>query len=130
MRKVLAILFAVGALSAARSGAVESGDTARLLGLFKKETPKGEPRNPDMLPLGRVVVKLQGGATLKRGELDPFTGLGKLFLSDGKVIEIAMSKKSRMFAMRAVGGDVQGEPRFRDQGRTGPQVRRLRASLS
>ncbi len=80
--------------------AVESGDTARLLGLFKKETPKGEPRNPYMLPLGRVVVKLQGGATLARGELDPFTGLGKLFLSDGKVIEIAMSKKSRAFAMR------------------------------
>ena len=72
--------------------AVESGDTARLMGLFKKETPKGEPRNPYMLPLGRVVVKLQGGATLKRGELDPFTGLGKLFLSDGKVIELAMGK--------------------------------------
>ena len=79
--------------------AVESGDTKRLLGLFKKETPKGEPRNPYMLPLGRVVVKLQGGATLARGELDPFTGIGKLFLSDGKVIEIAMSKKSRAFAI-------------------------------
>ena len=72
--------------------AVESGDTKRLMGLFKKETPKGEPRNPYMLPLGRVVVKLQGGATLVRGELDPFTGLGKLFLSDGKVIELAMGK--------------------------------------
>ena len=71
-----------------------------LFGLFKKETPKGEPRNPYMLPLGRVVVKLQGGATLKRGELDPFTGLGKLFLSDGKIVELAMSKKSRAFAMR------------------------------
>ena len=80
--------------------AVESGDTARLMDLFKKETPKDEPWNPYMLPLGRVVVKLQGGATLKRGELDPFTGLGKLVLSDGKAIELAMSKKSRMFAMR------------------------------
>ena len=86
--------------------AVESGDTKRLLGLFRKETPKGEPCNPYMLPLGRVVVKLQGGATLARGELDPFTGSGKLILSDGKAIELAMSKKSRAFAMRAVGGDV------------------------
>ena len=80
--------------------AVESGDTKRLLGLFKKETPKGEPRNPYMLPLGRVIVKLDGNAALTRGELDPFTGIGKLFLSDGNVIEIAMSKKSRAFAMR------------------------------
>lgn len=80
--------------------AVESGDTKRMLGLFSKETPKGEPRNPYMLPLGRVVVKLQGGATLARGELDPFTGLGRIFLLDGKVIEFAMSKKSRAFAMR------------------------------
>lgn len=90
--------------------AVESGDTKRLLGLFKKETPKGEPRNPYMLPLGRVVVKLQGGATLKRGELDPFTGLGKLFLSDGKSVELAMSKKGRAFAMRlpeGVAADVR-----------------------
>ena len=80
--------------------AVGSGDENRLFGLFRKETPKGEPRNPYMLPLGRVVVKLQGVATLKSGELDPFTGLGKLVLSDGKAIELAMSKKSRAFAMR------------------------------
>ena len=80
--------------------AVGSGDENRLFGLFRKETPKGEPRNPYMLPLGRVVVKLQGVATLKSGELDPFTGLGKLVLSDGKAIELAMSKKSRAFALR------------------------------
>ena len=53
--------------------AVESGDTERLMALFKKETPKGQPRNPYMLPLGRVVLKIPG-ATLTRGELDPFTG--------------------------------------------------------
>ena len=84
--------------------AVRSGDEDRLRGLFKKETPKGEPRNPYMLPLGRVVVKLDGDATLARGELDPFTGIGRIFLSDGKVIELAMSKKSRAFAMRVPGG--------------------------
>ena len=80
--------------------AVRSGDRDRLYGLFKKETPKGEPRNPYMLPLGRVVVKIQDGATLKRGELDPFTGLGKLILSDGKAIGLAMSKESGAFAMK------------------------------
>ena len=79
---------------------VQAEKKDELFGLFKKVTPKGQPRNPYMLPLGRVVVKLGDGATLKRGELDPFTGLGKLFLSDGKVIELAMSKKSRAFAMR------------------------------
>ena len=79
--------------------AVLSGDTNRLVSLFRKETPKGEPRNPYMLPLGRVVVKLPGEAALKRGELDPFTGLGKLELSDGKVIGLAMSKTHRAFAM-------------------------------
>ena len=78
---------------------VQAGRKEELLGLFKKETPKGEPRNPYMLPLGRVVVKLQGGATLSRGELDPFTGLGRLILSDGRTIDLAMGKKSRAFAM-------------------------------
>ena len=79
---------------------VQAGKKDDLLSLFRKETPKGEPRNPYMLPLGRVVLKLKGGATLSRGELDPFTGLGRLLLSDGKSIELAMSKKSRVFAMR------------------------------
>ena len=37
---------------------VQAGRKDELLGLFKKETPKGEPRNPYMLPLGRVEVKL------------------------------------------------------------------------
>ena len=93
--------------------AIRAQDGERLGALFKKVTPKGEPRNPYMLPLGRVVVKLQGNATLARGELDPFTGLGKLFLSDGGVIEIAMSKKSRAFAMKfpeGVGYELKSHP--------------------
>ena len=89
--------------------AVRSGDKDRLYGLFGKDTPKGEPNNPYMLPLGRVVVKLHGGATLKHGELDPFTGLGKLFLSDGKVIELAMSKESGAFAVKLGGVKIDVE---------------------
>src|SRR5574344_584632 len=79
--------------------AVRSGDADRLLGLFRKDTPPGEPRNPYILPLGRVVITIPG-ATLKSGELDPYTGLGKLTLSDGRAIEIAMSKQRRAFAMK------------------------------
>ena len=80
--------------------AVESGDTERLMGLFKKETPKGEPRNPYMLPLGRVVVKVQG-KELKRGTLDPYTGLGELEFADGGKVSLAMTKgQGGVFAMK------------------------------
>lgn len=71
--------------------AVHSGDKDRLYGLFKKETPKGEPRNPYMLPLGRVVIKVPG-KTLKRGTLDPFAGLGSLEFAEGGAVGLAMSK--------------------------------------
>lgn len=89
--------------------AVHSGDKDRLYGLFKKDTPKGQPRNPYMLPLGRVVVTLKDGWRLKRGELDTSTGLGRLELwypaikkGDGTAfVEIAMSKKDGgVFAMK------------------------------
>lgn len=76
-----------------------AGEKERLLSLFKKETPAGEPRNPYMLPLGRVVVKMPG-AELKRGELDVRTGLGTVTLADGRTLELAMSKASRTFAVR------------------------------
>lgn len=89
--------------------AQRSGDVARLHALFKKDTPPGEPRNPYMLPLGRVVVTLRDGWRLKRGELDTATGLGRLELwypamktGDGTAYaEIAMSKNDGgVFAMK------------------------------
>ena len=102
--------------------AVHSGDRDRLYGLFKKETPKGEPRNPYMLPLGRVVVTLRDGWRLKRGELDTHTGLGRLELwypamhkGDGTAfVELAMTKKDGgAFAMKfpkGVGYEVKTIP--------------------
>ena len=81
---------------------VQSGAKDELYSLFKKETPKDEPRNPCMLPLGRIVVRIPG-RTLTYGTLDPKTGLGTLeFTVDGKTkrAELAMSKVSRTFAMR------------------------------
>ena len=83
--------------------AVESGDTERLMALFKKETPKGQPRNPYMLPLGRVVLKIPG-TTLTRGELDPFTGTAWIdFATAGATnrVDIAMAKSGGgAFAMK------------------------------
>ena len=80
--------------------AVRSGDKDRLYGLFKKDTPKGQPRNPYMLPLGRVVIKVPG-KTLKRGTLDPFTGLGSLEFAEGGAVGLAMSKNDGgVFAMK------------------------------
>ena len=76
-----------------------AGKEKELRSLFKKTTPKGEPRNPYMLPLGRIVVKMPGAA-LKHGELDVKTGLGTITLADGRALELAMSKTSRTFAIR------------------------------
>ena len=86
--------------------AIVKGDKARLLGLFKKVTPRGEPRNPFMLPLGRVVLKIPG-ATLRRGVLDVKTGIGTIdFDLDGRTCraELAMSKASHVFAIKLPAG--------------------------
>jgi len=88
------------------------GEKEKLLSLFKKETPAGEPRNPYMLPLGRLVVKIPG-KTLKCGVLDVKTGLGEITFAEGGAIELAMSKKSRAFAMRfpeGVGYEITSVP--------------------
>ena len=86
--------------------AVQSGDAVRLGAFFKKETPKGMPRNPYMLPLGRIVVTIPGAA-LKSGSLDPKTGIGTVdFVREGKTqrAELAMSPNARVFAMKFPAG--------------------------
>ena len=86
--------------------AIQKGDKARLLGLFKKTVPPGEPRNPTMLPLGRIEVKIPG-ATLKRGTLDVKTGAGTVeFDLNGASLSagLAMSKASRVFALKMPDG--------------------------
>ena len=82
--------------------AAQAGDKDRLLALFKKTTPPGEPRNPYMLPLGRVTVTVPG-AELKSGRLDTRTGLGTLdFERGGRTFSVllAMSRGSHAFAMK------------------------------
>jgi len=84
----------------------------RLRSLFKKSTPAVEPRNPYMLPLGRVVVKVHG-KTLKRGWLDTRTGLAAIEFAEGGQVELAMSKADRAFAARFPAGvayDVKSVP--------------------
>ena len=77
----------------------KGGEKDKLLFLFKKDTPAGEPRNPYMLPLGRVVVKIPG-QTLAHGKLDTETGLGTVELAEGGKIELAMSTVLHCFALR------------------------------
>ncbi len=81
---------------------VQSGAKDELYALFRKDTPPNEPRNPCMLPLGRIMLKVPG-ATLQTGSLDPKTGLGTLDFTIGDEtgrVHIAMSKASRALAMR------------------------------
>ena len=88
--------------------AILKKDKARLYGLFEKRTPPGEPREPFMLPLGRVEVKIPGAALLD-GALDVKTGVGTIdFLLGGRTnrAELAMSKASRAFALKLPEGTV------------------------
>ncbi|MBO7721778.1 MAG: hypothetical protein J6T01_05165 [Kiritimatiellae bacterium] len=78
---------------------VRTGRNDALLALFRRVAPAGEPRNPYMLPLGRVVLKIPG-AELATGTLDPFTGLGRIVLADGRTVELAAGRESRVFAMK------------------------------
>lgn len=81
--------------------AVATRDNDRLKSLFSNEPPPnwGGRYNPYMLPLGRVVVKIQG-KTVRRGALDTATGLGELSFTDGTGVRLAMSKASHAFAMQ------------------------------
>lgn len=92
--------------------AQQSGDVARLHALFKKDTPPGEPRNPYMLPLGRVVVTIKEPWTLESGSLDTATGIGSLRLKNGRrglAVPMAMGKGSRVFALKISDGSVPFE---------------------
>lgn len=72
--------------------AVMANDTDRLKSLFVKEKVPGEPVNPFMLPLGRVVVKTPS-RRLVSGSLDTRTGVGKLVFNDGSGAEMAMCRE-------------------------------------
>ena len=85
------------------TAAVLAGDEAKLKAMFAKTVPKGEPRNPTMLPLGRVTVQIPG-AKITRGGLDPYTGTGYIEFEAGKKTKragMAMSKAGGgVFAMK------------------------------
>ena len=84
---------------------VRRNDKAALKALFKMEAKPGEPVNPQLIPLGRLVVRIPG-AVLQRGTLDPKTGLGSLTFATSaglKTAELAMGKVSRAFVIRFPG---------------------------
>ena len=98
--------------------AVHSGDRDRLYGLFRKETPKGEPRNPYMLPLGRVVITLKDNERfeLVSGSLDTETGVGELLMAHGRRklripmamggAGMAIGKAGHTFALKISDGSI------------------------
>lgn len=73
--------------------AILERDIAKCESYFAQSVPPGTPRNPLLLPLGRVVVRFPG-KTLASGALDPFTGLGRLVFSDGGKVELVMGKSA------------------------------------
>ena len=101
--------------------AVHSGDRDRLYGLFRKETPKGEPRNPYMLPLGRVVITLKDNERfeLVSGSLDTETGVGELLMAHGRRklripmamggAGMAIGKAGHTFALKISDGSIPFE---------------------
>ena len=79
---------------------VQADDSQALGALFRRESASGEPANPQMISLGRVVVRIPG-ATLLRGELDPKTGLGAIdYLADGATNRIVLAMDKRVFALK------------------------------
>ena len=72
---------------------VRQGRGDRLKGLFRVDEPAnwGGRKNPTLLPLGRIVVKVPG-RTLRHGSLDPKTGLGRLEFAEGDAVELAMAR--------------------------------------
>lgn len=86
----------------------KNGEKDRLLSLFKKQTPVGEPRNPYMLPLGRVVVKIPG-QTLAHGKLD--TGGRRGTAPKGAVGVVGVIRRiSRMVVCVGVRRPHRGRP--------------------
>ncbi len=76
-------------------------DAKGLNELFYKEVPAGEPRNPLILALGRIVVSVPG-CEVKHGELDPKTGLGALDFvrKAGKPFKVQLAMSKRGFTMK------------------------------
>lgn len=79
--------------------AIRAKDEKRLNAIFEPPRVTGVPRNPYVLPLGRIVVTIPG-AELKHGELDPFTGTAWIdFVLGGEI-------KRMNLAMAKIGGGV------------------------
>lgn len=93
--------------------AQKSGDVARLHALFKKETPPGEPRNPYMLPLGRVVITIKEPWTLESGSLDTATGIGSFAGSgDGQIMQMDGQCAAATAVLEMMVHEVNGKVEF------------------
>ena len=80
--------------------ALQADDMARVKELFRRgEVKPGEPKNPQLMPIGHFEFDLPAGAELDAGELDTGTGIARV---DG--IEIALDREPGVLAIRWPGG--------------------------
>ena len=75
--------------------ALYSNNLDRLRELFRRgEIKPGEPKNPQIIPIGHFEFQLPQGYELDEGELDTATGIGRI-----GAIAIALDRKSGVLAI-------------------------------
>lgn len=80
--------------------ALQAKDMSKVKDLFRRgEMKPGEPKNPQIIPVGRYEFALPAGCILDEGELDTGTGIAEIETTKGK-IALAMDRPSGALAIR------------------------------
>ena len=86
--------------------ALYAGDYDRVKSLFRRgEQKPGEPKNPQVIPIGHVEFALPEGISLDEGELDTENGVAEIKLvraggKDAGEIKVALDRKTGVMAIR------------------------------
>ena len=81
--------------------ALKTDDRGRLKRLFRRGKMRpGEPKNPQIIPVGRYEFTLGEDSALKDGTLDTATGVARLRLRNGGEVRIVLDRKSGVLAVR------------------------------
>ena len=104
--------------------ALYAGDYDRVKELFRRgEQKPGEPRNPQLIPVGHIEFTLPEGLALDEGKLDTGNGVAEIEIvrADGKKageIDLALDRKSGVLAVRwpkGVAAQGRGVPAWRNK---------------
>ena len=86
--------------------ALYSGDRNRVRELFRRgEQKPGEPKNPQIIPVGHVEFDIPGGVVLEEGELDTGSGIATIELvradgSEAGEIQVALDRKDGLLSIK------------------------------